>query len=154
MRMMMCAALVVAACGATTSPPVPPTPADLRLPAGAHWDVHLIQLLPQIDACIADARGARQVTFAGAYDDLILVRLSGPEHSIDCRIATQRSQNGRASIIVETSGREQSLVVEGENEAIFVRGPGENPGGECYEAPEVRDANGSVIGWMLDPQGC
>jgi hypothetical protein len=56
--------------------------------------------------------------------------------------------------VVALGDRDAALVVDGENAAIFERGPGQNPGGECYEAPEVRDANGLLIGWMLDPQGC
>jgi len=45
-------------------------------------------------------------------------------------------------------------LFDGEDEAIFVRGPGENPGGECYDAPEVRSASGELLGWMMDPMGC
>ena len=42
----------------------------------------------------------------------------------------------------------------GTNAEIFVRGPGKNPGGECYDAPEVKDADGKLLGWWLDPAGC
>jgi hypothetical protein len=52
------------------------------------------------------------------------------------------------------SARNRSHIEAGEFLALFVRAPGENPGGECYDAPEVRNADGEVLGWMMDPLGC
>ena len=100
--------------------------------------------MPQIDACLAKSPSTRQISFAGQYRGSVLVRMQG-ETAADCRVA-----NGVATI----APHDDALNVPGDGEALFVRGPGENPGGECYEAPEVRDASGAVLGWMLDTEGC
>lgn len=100
--------------------------------------------MPQIDACLAKSPSTRQISFAGQYRGAVLVRMQG-ETAVDCRVA-----NGLATI----APHDDALNPPGDGEALFVRGPGENPGGECYEAPEVRDANGAVLGWMLDTEGC
>jgi hypothetical protein len=109
------------------------------------WDRHLLALMPQIDACIAQQPEAREVTYAGERNGGVFVRLRSPHNNFDCGV-----RDGAASI----SPRDDALNVDGENAAIFIRGPGENPGGECYQAPEVHDASGNVLGWMIDPQGC
>jgi hypothetical protein len=109
------------------------------------WDYQLIALMPQIDACIAQSPQTRWVSYAGQVGDDILVRLHGNDQWADCRVGA----NG-ASI----SPRSEELRVASDNAAIFVRGPGDNPGGECYEAPEVRGANNELLGWMMDPMGC
>lgn len=95
-----------------------------------------------IDACLALAPTNRTVTYA-APD---LVRLDGEGGKLDCRI----DASGAAQI----SPADAALSLEGDGAALFVRGPGENPGGECYEAPEVRGPDGALLGWMLDPDGC
>jgi hypothetical protein len=142
------ALLALTACGpaATTAPAAPPAAAPA---AGATtptaWDRDLIALMPQIDACIARSPQTRQVSYAGRHDGAVLIRLQGDEEAIDCRISNN---------VAETRPRDMQLAIEGERAALFVRGPGENPGGECYVAPEVRDANGALLGWMLDPEGC
>jgi hypothetical protein len=110
------------------------------------WDRHLLELMPQIDACIAASPETNYVRYAGEHDGAVLVRLSGPTAEIDCRVSA-----GQAQI----TPRDGALAVAGDGEALFVRGSGgPNPGGECFEAPEVRGANGELLGWMLDPQGC
>ena len=119
------------------------------------WDHHLLELIPQIDACIADARGARWVTYAGDYQDVTLVRVQGDGQSFDCRLAVRPAPNGAEVFIADVRPRDPNLIVAGESEALFVRGSsGPNPGGECTEAPEVRSANGEMLGWMMDPLGC
>ena len=105
----------------------------------------MLALLPQIDACVARQPDAREVTYAGERDGGVFVRLSSPQNNFDCSV--------RAGV-AQVSRRDESLVIDGENAAIFIRGPGDNPGGECYQAPEVHDANGAVVGWMVDPEGC
>jgi hypothetical protein len=41
-----------------------------------------------------------------------------------------------------------------ERDPLFYRAPGENPGGECFEAPEVRGNDGSLIGWTMADEDC
>jgi len=115
------------------------------------WDSNLLALIPQIDACIERAPETRHVSYAGARDGATLVRLQGAERQVDCRVSSPFAGD---VTVVEIAPRDENLVIAGESTAIFVRSPGENPGGECYEAPEVRDANGTLLGWMLDPEGC
>lgn len=117
--------------------------------AAERWDAYLMQHMATIDACIARSPRTRYVTYAG--DDghgQTVVRLRGFSGQQDCRV-----RNGE----VEFYPREAAVVVPTEYEATFVRaefdGTGENPGGECYQAPEVR-RDGVLLGWMDDPQNC
>lgn len=137
------ALFALTACGqaATTAPTAPPT----TTATSTAWDRDLIALMPQIDACIARSPQTRQVSYAGQRAGAVLVRLQGDEEAIDCQFSNN---------VAQTRPRDMQLVIDGESAAIFVRGPGENPGGECYAAPEVRDAGGALLGWMLDPEGC
>lgn len=107
------------------------------------WERRLVDLMPAIDACIAAAGRGGWITYAGPHADHVLVRIRG--EGVDCRV-----RDGRA----EARARDQALGVPGENDALFVRGPGEQPGGQCYDAPEVRGADGALLGWMADPLGC
>jgi hypothetical protein len=113
--------------------------------AYVRWDQKLVELMPQIDACIAASPATRRVNFAGPYQGAVLVRLAGGDAQVDCRV-----NNGAASV----SPRDPALHVLGDGDAIFVRAPGEQPGGECFTAPEVKAADGTLLGWMDDPQGC
>jgi hypothetical protein len=123
--------------------------------AFVRWDHQLVELLPQIDACIANAHGARWVTYAGAYQDATLVRVQDGVQSFDCRLAARAGPSGTDVFIADVRPRDSNLIVAGDGEALFVRGSGgENPGGECFEAPEVRSASGELLGWMMDPMGC
>ncbi|MFZ2030849.1 MAG: hypothetical protein WAU68_11110 [Vitreimonas sp.] len=108
------------------------------------WDRNLLALMPQIDACIAQSPQTRMITYAGNSHGAVLVRMQG-DQAVDCRV-----NNGVAQI----SAHSDALNPPGDGDAEFVRGPGANPGGECYQAPEVRDASGNVLGWMIDPEGC
>jgi hypothetical protein len=113
------------------------------------WDHYLNEFLPQIDACIAASPQTTWVTFAGHGDEGdVWVRLQGNGRQVDCQTTIDVSQ---PSILPRLA----DLGIAGDGEAIFVRGSsGPNPGGECYEAPEVRSASGELLGWMMDPQGC
>lgn len=160
MRLIVVAtALILAACGATTTPATTTTvaaaPATTTAsatssqstpvwdPASAHsWDRNLIALMPQIDACRAQAPYLGVVSYAGRDEEGVLVVMHG-EEIFDCHVS-----NRRVHIAPHTSHP------PGDGDAEFVRAPGPNPGGECYTAPEVHDANGNVLGWMLDPEGC
>lgn len=117
--------------------------------AYVRWDQKLLSLMPQIDACIAASPATRRVTFAGPYQGGTLVRLAA-DSQVDCRVA-----GGSATV----TPRDATLHVLGDGDAIFVRAqpgpnPGEQPGGECFTAPEVKAADGTLLGWMDDPQGC
>lgn len=114
--------------------------------AFVRWDRDLTALLPAIDACIARAPDSRRVTYAARSHSGVFVRLNGFE-AIDCRVNADGSG-------ANTSPADANLQIAGDGDAIFVRAPGANPGGECYEAPEVRDASGALLGWMDDPLGC
>jgi hypothetical protein len=119
----------------------------LRGCAAERWDTHLLDLMPQIDACIAAAPEARRVSYAG--DDgggAYVVRLWSQNGGVDCRVS--------ASGVAQIGPRSDDVRIGGEHEALFMRGPGVNPGGECFEAPEVRSAEGELLGWMDDPHGC
>jgi hypothetical protein len=141
-------ALSLAACDAPTAQPAKTANAsNAETAAPTRWDERLTDMLPAIDACIAKAPENRTVTYAAPDHAGLLVRIDGEEGELDCRVDADGS-NARIS------RSDPELIVAGDGEAIFVRGPGENPGGECYEAPEVRDASGGLLGWMLDPAGC
>ncbi len=109
------------------------------------WDTNLTDLLPAIDACLEASPLTRQISFAEEKVGSTLVRMRGGDEEIDCWSAGERGQ---------VSARNRSHIEAGEFLALFVRAPGENPGGECYDAPEVRNADGEVLGWMMDPLGC
>lgn len=117
--------------------------------AAMRWDSQLDALIEEIDACIAAAPALRTVTYAGELPDgSVLVRVKDGDIVRDCHV-----ERGIATL----SPRNEALPMTTENTAIFVRArPGEtqNPGGECYEAPEVRGLMFELLGWMLDPMGC
>lgn len=119
------------------------SPAPVWDPASARsWDRDLLALMPQIDACLAQSPELRMISYAGRDQEGVLVVMHG-EEAFDCRVSDNRVQ-----ITPQTSH------APGDGDAEFIRGPGPNPGGECYVAPEVRDASGNVLGWMIDPEGC
>jgi hypothetical protein len=120
--------------------------------AYVRWDQKLVELMPQIDACIAAAPAARMVSYAGPYQRGTLVRFMGEDAqtAVDCVVTA-----GAANVHPVDS----NLHLLGEGDALFLRAepgpnPGPNPGGECYAAPEVKAADGTLLGWMIDPQGC
>lgn len=115
--------------------------------AFVRWDHQLIELLPQIDRCIETSPETRWVTYAGRNGDEVTVRLRGDNRFVECKITNDQ--------LVSAALPENAPKIAGDGEAIFVRGPAsENPGGECYEAPEVTSASGELLGWMMDPMGC
>lgn len=120
--------------------------------AVVRWDHNLQQLLPQIDACIAKSPETTWITYAADTGEaLVTVRMQGNGQSVDCTVPNDDGDPEYAEI----APRREAFRPAGDNEAIFVRGSsGPNPGGECYDAPEVRSASGELIGWMMDPQGC
>lgn len=112
------------------------------------WDRHLQELIPQIDACIAQSPQTTWVSYAGrSGGDEVTVLLGGNNQFVECKVT-----GGVATVTPRVDG---ATPIAGDSEALFVRGSsGPNPGGECYEAPEVRSASGELLGWMMDPLGC
>lgn len=150
MRMAMIALLALAACGQPAPKEEAPPPATAA-GAASGWETRLAEMLPYIDACIAKSPQTRWVSYAGLLDDQsAVVRLGGAAGEFQCTVPMADPTAANAVIALD----DETVAFEGEGSAIFVRGPGENPGGECYEAPEVRNADGEVIGWMADPHGC
>jgi hypothetical protein len=108
--------------------------------------------VPFIDACIAKSPDTRLITYAADTGEAVVtVRMQGDGQSIDCTVPNDAPEAQHAIV----SPRREEFRAAGENEALFMRGSGgPNPGGECFEAPEVRSASGELLGWMLDPMGC
>ena len=148
MRMAIAAALILSACGETATKTEAHAPAEA---APAAWETRLTEMLPYIDACIAKSPQTRWVSYAGLLDDeSAVVRIGGAAGEFQCTVPMVDPTPANAVIVQD----DETVAFEGEGSAIFVRGPGENPGGECYEAEEVRDAQGEPIGWWADPHGC
>lgn len=137
MRAWLLSAVMLAACGQATAPPQGPA-----APTGDSGEV--ISRLALIDACLALSPETRTVTIN--RESRLSVRLSGESGSFDCVVPNDAPDPSSASVLPALDDPPADAI-------IFVRAPGENPGGECYEAPEVRDG-GELVGWLLDPEGC
>lgn len=148
MRMMIALAVLLASCGETATAPEAAAPAA---PASVAWEGRLSEMLPYIDACIAASPETRWVSYAGLLNDReVAVRLGGAAGEFVCTAPTADPTAANVAIVPD----DETVAFEGEGSAIFVRGPGANPGGECHEADEVMNADGEVIGWWADPHGC
>ncbi|MBI1252499.1 MAG: hypothetical protein GC189_13635 [Alphaproteobacteria bacterium] len=112
------------------------------------WDHELAALLPAIDACLAAQPTPAAILYAGRdAEGATLVRLGPPQGRIDCRVPA-----GGGTLI--NTPADETLALPSQADPIFHRAPGENPGGECYVAPEVRAPSGQLLGWYADPAGC
>lgn len=133
------AACALAACGQSTAPSPPPS--------GPQYEnaQPIIERLPLIDACLALAPDRHVVTINPTATRTL--RLSGEAGDVDCVVPDDAQDPANASVL-------PALDDPPENAIQFVRAPGENPGGECYTAPEVRNGSGELLGWVLDPEGC
>ncbi|MBX3430866.1 MAG: hypothetical protein KF779_14885 [Hyphomonadaceae bacterium] len=132
------AACALAACGQSTAPAPPSGP---QYPNAQP----IIERLALIDACLTLAPDRRVVTINTEASRTL--RLSGEAGDVDCVVPDDATDPANATVL--------PALDEPSADAIqFVRAPGENPGGECYQAPEVRDARGQLLGWVLDPEGC
>ena len=150
MRFVMALAVVLAACGQTETK-TDAVPPSISEPAPVAWETRLSELLPYIDACIAKSPDTRYVNYAGLLNDReVAVRLDGASGQFVCTVPTADPSAANAAIVPD----DENEAFAGEGSATFVRGPGENPGGECYEAEEVRNADGELIGWWADPHEC
>lgn len=138
MRKIMIAVLtVLAACGQNAAP-APSAPQAENAQA-------IIDRLPLIDACLALAPDRRVVTVDPQSETSL--RLAGDAGELDC-VFPQDAVRPESAVIVPALNDVSTDAI------LFVRAPGENPGGECYQAPEVRNAEGELLGWTLDPEGC
>jgi hypothetical protein len=137
--MMIPLLLTLAACGQSTAPTPPPS--GLQYPNAQP----IIDRLPLIDACLALAPDRRVVTINPAANRTL--RLSGEAGELDCVVSADAPDPANAAVLPALDDPPADAIQ-------FIRAPGENPGGECYQAPEVRSASGELLGWVLDPEGC
>lgn len=134
----MTVVMILAACGQTTAPPAGPA-------AESSDSAEIVERLPLIDACLALSPGTRTVAINPA--STMSVRLSGESGSFDCVVPNDARDPANATVLPALDAPPADAI-------LFVRAPGENPGGECYTAPEVRRDNGELLGWVLDPEDC
>jgi hypothetical protein len=115
------------------------------------WDNDIQTLIPAIDACLAKAKVKGPVTWAKRESDSAMVRVEGRNtNTTMCQV----DLTGGKAAIVKARDVSQAAPELGERDPIFYRAPAENPGGECYEAPSVKDANGKHLGWIDGDEGC
>ncbi len=133
------ATCALVACGQSTSTSPPPS--------GPQYEnaQPIVDRLALIDACLALAPDRRVVTIDPAATRTL--RLSGEAGNADCVVPDDADDPSNATVLPALRDPPADAIQ-------FVRAPGENPGGECYAAPEVRGANGELLGWVLDPEGC
>ena len=130
--------MTLTACGQSTPPPPPSGPQYQNAQP-------IIDRLALIDACLALAPDRRVVTINPAATRTL--RLSGEAGNLDCVVPDDAPDPANATVLPALDDPPADAIQ-------FVRAPGENPGGECYQAPEVRDAHGELLGLVLDPEGC
>jgi uncharacterized membrane protein len=113
------------------------------------WSSQIVALQPAIQSCLRLSPGASSISYLRANDGGgAFMRVIGETGaSLDCTIVP----GGTAP---QTTAANTSLRFPGEGDVLFFAAPGEQPGGECYAAPEVKNAQGQVIGWLADPNGC
>lgn len=122
MRAWLLSAVMLAACGqSAVQPPDPTAPSEDR--------AEVVSRLPFIDACLALSPEARTVTIN--RDSNFSVQLTGENGTFDCVVPEDAPDSSNAAILPALDEPPAGAIV-------FVRAPGANPGGECYEAPEVR----------------
>lgn len=112
------------------------------------WDNDLIALLPQIDACLAAAKSKGPVSLATRTNAGVIVRVLTDGETFECGFPGESAKPGKAGPI---AGAEPMVS---ERDPLFYRAPGENPGGECFDAPEVHAADGTLLGWTMADEDC
>jgi len=112
------------------------------------WDNDLLALLPQIDACLKAAKSKGPVSLATRTNAGVLVRLPGEDGTFECGFPGVSVTPGQAGVVAD------AVPMVSENDPLFYRAPGENPGGECFDAPEVRAADGTLVGWTMANEDC
>lgn len=115
------------------------------------WDNDILALIPAIDACLAKSKGKGPITWAQRRSDGVMVRLAaGDSKTTVCQVD---QTGGKAMVVKAVTGKDIAPEL-GENKTMFYRAPAKNPGGECYDAPSVKDANGNHLGWIDGDEGC
>ena len=119
------------------------------------WTNQIVANADQVLSCLRLSPGRSAATYIERRADEVFVRVMGepavegaPGAMIDCRAPVTASP---AQLITAPA---DASVYPGEAVALFYPAPGDNPGGECYVAPEVKNAAGQVIGWLASPEGC
>lgn len=113
------------------------------------WGQDVLSALPVIDACLKGQAEGDAILYAAA---------TAPDAGL-VLFGTENDDGGFEACTV-TAGQANTAAMPfgdappGTSAEVFVRGSGKNPGGECYDAPEVKDAAGKLVGWWLDPEGC
>ncbi|MBU6406332.1 MAG: hypothetical protein KGS44_04215 [Alphaproteobacteria bacterium] len=112
------------------------------------WASQIVALEPQVSACLGVSPDSALSYLRGNDDGGAFMRVRGSTGAeTDCTMVG----GGTAP---QTMPANPSQRYPGEMDVLFYPAPGEQPGGECYAAPEVRDASGRVLGWLADPNGC
>jgi uncharacterized membrane protein len=109
------------------------------------WRDDVRAFIPAIDACMAKAPVRMPVTHVAQDGKSQRVRLtaSGPEERYDCVY-----ENGIAKLARAT--RE----LPGDRQVMFVRAPGEDPGGACAASTPVTNEKGEMLGWIVPNEPC
>jgi uncharacterized membrane protein len=125
------------------------------------WGQDVAAAMPVIDSCFAEGKFLNAppetippVVFyaaaSGPQDGYVL--LSGPSEDVRYRECAVTS--GKA-VLKDYQG---DAPPPGTEREIFVRKTGiageMQPGGQCYDAEEVKSEAGEVLGWWMDPLGC
>ncbi len=112
------------------------------------WSSQIVALEPQVSACLRVSPDSA-LTYLRANDDGgAFMRVRG---STGAETECTMVGGGTAP---QTMPANPGVRYPGEMDVMFYPAPGEQPGGECYAAPEVKDASGRVLGWLADPNGC
>ncbi|MCC6920660.1 MAG: hypothetical protein IT548_15795 [Alphaproteobacteria bacterium] len=112
------------------------------------WDNDLLTLLPQIDSCLAAAKSKGPVTLATRTNAGVIVRVMVDDGTFECAFPGDSTRPGKAAVATDAA------PMVSERDPLFYRAPGENPGGECFDAPEIRSADGKLIGWTMADEDC
>jgi uncharacterized membrane protein len=112
------------------------------------WSSLIVALEPQVSACLSVSPDSALSYLRANDDGGAFMRVRGSTGAeTDCTMVA----GGTAP---QTMPANPSQRYPGEMDVLFYPAPGEQPGGECYAAPEVRDSSGRVLGWLADPNGC
>ncbi len=113
------------------------------------WTTHIVALLPAVRSCLRLSPGEASISYLrNDGDGAAFMRVVGETGTeLDCTMVAGGTNP-------QTMPANPSRF-PGERDALFYPSPGQDPGGECYAAPEVRDGAGAVVGWLAEPvAGC
>ena len=114
------------------------------------WTTQIAALAPAVRACLSVSPGRSAVSYLRADgNNLAFMRVVGETGAeVDCTAALTGEGAPQVQPVTGPRG------YPGERDALFYPAPGDNPGGECYVAPEVRSESGELLGWLALPDGC